>query len=143
MSVDWGQAGLFCSQIWVFFQVNGLDEGQSICLPHYLSDGADVYDGTFAIIESAEYMDNNESGSLFGDIKLKANEKLIDGTVSKRMFYHDDVKAFRDPLVVIPNLGTKDRYLVMIPRAKWLALCQAWIVAPHETIPVHNEDGSI
>ena len=61
MSVDWGRAGLFPSQIWGFFEVKCLDEGQSLRLPHYLSDGANVYNGTFAIIESAEYMDNNES----------------------------------------------------------------------------------
>ena len=143
MSVDWGRAGLFPSQIWGFFQVKGLDDRQSICLPPYLSDGADVYNGTFAIIESAEYMDNNESDSLFRDIKLEANEKLEDGTVSKRKFYLVVVEAFKDPLVVTPNLGTRARYLELIPRRKWSALCCTWILAPHEPIPVDNNDASI
>ena len=143
MSVDWGRAGLFPSQIWGFFEVKCLDEGQSLRLPHYLSDGADVYNGTFAIIESAEYMDNNESDSLFRDIKLEANEKLPDGTVRKRKFYIVDVEAFKDPLVVIPNLGTRDRYLEMIARTKWSGLCRSWILAPHEPIPSDNNDASI
>ena len=143
MLVDWGRAGLFPSQIWGFFKVKGLQEGQSMHLPHYLSDSGDVYNGTFAIIESAEYMDNNDSDSLFRDIKLEANEKLPDGAVSKRKFYIVDVEAFKDPLVVIPNLGTRDRYLQMIPRTKWSALCHQWILAPHEPIPVDNDNASI
>ena len=138
-----GVAGLFPSQIWGFFEVKGLDEGQIIHLPHYLSDGTDVYNGTFAIIESAEYMDNNESDSLFRDIKLEANEKLPDGTVLKRKFFLVDVEAFKDLLVVIPNLGTTDRYLETIPRTKWSALCHHWILAPHEPIPSDNDGASI
>ena len=53
---------------------------------------------TFAIIESAEYMDNNESDSLFRDIKLEAAQKAMDGAVLRRKFYVVDVEAFKDPL---------------------------------------------
>ena len=38
--------------------------------------------------------------------------------------------------MVIPNLGTKDRYLEMTARAKWADQCIAWIKANHEVIPV-------
>ena len=60
----------------------------------------------------------------------------------KRKFYLVDVEDFKDPLVVIPNLGTKDRYLEMIPRGKWSGLCQHWILAPREPIPVDDEDAN-
>ena len=56
-----------------------------------------------------------------------------------------DVEAFKDPLVVIANLGMRDCYLEMIPQQKWPAMCRDWIVAPHEVIPLPNlqEDDSI
>ena len=62
--------------------------------------------------------------------------KAPDGTVLARKFYLVDVECFKEALVVIPNLGTKDRYLEMTARAKWADQCIAWIKANHEVIPV-------
>ena len=43
-----------------------------------------------------------------------------DGTVRRRRkFYLVDVEAFKQPLVVIVNIGTTDRYLMMKPRFEW------------------------
>ena len=98
------------------FEIKGLQDGQIIRLPHFLSDGADVYNGTFTIIESGEYTDNYEPRSLFRDITLEAAKKSMDGAVLRRKFYIVDVKALKDPLVVVANLCTRDCYLEMIPQ---------------------------
>lgn len=137
MKIDWGRAGNLPAQIWGFFQLKHFPVGSIQQLPEL--DFAEVYKGTFAIIENADYMEEGaEAGEegLFREACLEAKLKAPDGTVLARKFYLVDVECFKEALVVIPNLGTKDRYLEMTARAKWADQCIAWIKANHEVIPV-------
>ena len=43
-----------------------------------------------------------------------------------------DVETFKEPLVVIANIGTIDQYLMMTPRAEWSNNFIAWVEAPHK-----------
>jgi hypothetical protein len=52
--------------------------------------------------------------------------------VHRRKFYVVDVDAFMDPLVVIPDIGTPDQYLMMKPRAEWADDFVSWIELPHK-----------
>jgi hypothetical protein len=50
-----------------------------------------------------------------------------------------DVEAFTEPLVVMENQGSKDRYFVMTPRSKWADQFVAWIEKPYEKIQVQDD----
>ena len=68
--------------------------------------------------ETDEVNDNGES-VIWKELVLE-RMKEEDGTVRRRRkFYLVDVEAFKQPLVVIVNMGTTDRYLMMKPRSEW------------------------
>ena len=133
--IHWGPPyGDLPSQIWGFFEVRKLHQGGVHRLPMHLSGGALISKGTWAIIESTEYTGNDQPDSLFRETVLEASEKEDDGSVKKRKFYLVDVESFKDPIVVIPNHGSKDKYFVMTPRSTWAELFSAWLDKPHEAI---------
>ena len=55
VKIDWGRAGNLPAQIWGFFQLKHFLVGSIQQLPEL--DFAEVYNGTFAIIENADYME--------------------------------------------------------------------------------------
>ena len=65
---------------------------------------------------------------------MEAAEKEDDGSVKERKFYLVDVESFKDPIIVIPNHGSKDKYFIMIPRSTWAGLFRAWLEKPHKAI---------
>ena len=134
--IHWGPPfGDLPAQIWGFFEVTKFPDGGQHRLPMNVGGGTVISNGTWAIIESTDYTREKENDSLFREAVLEATEKQQDGTVRKRKFYVVDVEAFKDPMVVTPNHGSKDRYLVMVPRSKWADLFSTWLDTPYEVIP--------
>ena len=72
-----------------------------------------------------------QSSELFRHLILDTAETHHDGTVKKCLFYVVDVESFKQPLVVIPNVGTKKDYIMMEPRDSWADQFIEWIDAPH------------
>jgi hypothetical protein len=105
-----------------------------------LRNGAQVQQGTFAIIESTDYVEVDEepgpdviTSDLFTEIMLETNTLSEAGEVTVRKYYLVDVEAFKDPIVVIPNIGAqpKCKYLLMTPRSQWSEQFIGWLRNPH------------
>ena len=69
---------------------------------------------------------------IFTPLLLETGSLDDDGLVETRKFYVVDVEAFKDPIVVIANVGTKDQYLLMKPREKWADDFVTWLEMPHK-----------
>jgi hypothetical protein len=124
------------AKIWGFVDLSCMPLGRRITL----TNGKEVQQGVFAIIESADYveMDANAAkvitSDLFTDIVLETSMLNAMGEVAVQKYYLVDVETFMDPIVVIPNIGAqpKCKYLLMTPRAQWSEQFVEWIKAPHE-----------
>ena len=57
-----------------------------------------------------------------------------------RKFYVVDVDSFKQPLVVIPNIGTKCEFLMMTPRDQWSDDFKTWLDAAHRFESEEMED---
>ena len=66
---------------------------------------------------------------------MQTNKTTVDahGRVQQRKeYYVVDVESFKEPLVVIPNIGgPQTEYLMMRPRSKWSDDFMKWLDAPH------------
>ena len=136
--VQWGRRhGNLPAKIWGFIELTKLEEAITKRFPW---GDMVLTNGTYAIIESTHYSKeiHRNGDSLFVELKLDTAEEGPDGEVRKRLYYLVDVQAFKDPLVVIPNVGTKNRYLLMTPRSKWPDLFISWLKEKHQKI--HEDD---
>jgi hypothetical protein len=122
--IEW-QTGEYPAQICGFLDLTGLREGVSV----KLNDGTFVQKGVWAVIESCNYLEldpEDRKSEMFTPITLETQENS-----SRRKFYLVDVETFKGPIVVIPNIGTKQDFLMMTPRAQWGTDFVKWIMAPH------------
>ena len=127
--IQW-QSGDFPAQIWGFIDLTNLPTGEKFLL----SNGSTVAKGVWAIVESCNYTKtdpNLPSSEMFKHLVLDTKEDLADGSVGQRKFYVVDVDTFKNPIVVIPNVGTKKAYIMMEPRDTWSSQFIDWLVAPH------------
>jgi hypothetical protein len=132
------------AQIWGFIDLTELEVGTEVLL----RNGLTVNRGVFAVIESCDYIDEEEEGTpqseLFRPLMLET-QLITDGKVALRKFYLVDVETFKKPIVVIPDIGSEPncKYLLMAPRVQWAEDFIAWIEMPHaddETEMVASED---
>ena len=115
--IQWKE-GDFPAQIWGFLDLKNLPKYEEF----RLSDGTVVGNGVWAIVESSSYKKtdpNVPSSDLFKHLVLDTNETYADGSVRTRKFYVVDVETFKQPLVVIPNVGTKKDHLKKESRPNW------------------------
>ena len=65
--------------------------------------------------------DDNDNGTsvMWLDLRLERRKTVDGGNLMRRKFYLAEVESFKAPLVVIPNVGTIDRYLMMKPKSDW------------------------
>jgi hypothetical protein len=122
--IEW-QTGEYPAQICGFLDLTQLTEGASV----KLSNGTVVQKGVWAVIESCDYVnieDGQRKSEIFTPIIM---ETQIDPSL--RRFYLVDVETFKNPLVVIPNIGTKREYLMMTAKAQWGPDFVHWIMQPH------------
>ena len=71
------------------------------------------------------------SSDLFHHLVLETLQTNQDGSVRRRKFYVVDVESFKNPIVVIPNVGTKKDYIMMEPRDNWPNQFIRWLMNPH------------
>ena len=123
------------AKIWGFIDLSELPTGVTL----RIDKDTLVRSGVWAVIESCNYkeppkMKTGQSppraSEIFKPIVLDAVFPK-DGPV-KRKFYLVDVETFKDPLVVIPNVGTKYEFLMMTPKDQWGEDFKKWIDAVHK-----------
>ena len=129
--IDWGSAyGRLPAHIWCFVVLTGMPTGR-----HNIKyGGISLQDGTFAVVETATIVNNDEFG-IKSDVMMPITKdvELDDaGNVTKRTFYLADTEAFCDPCCVIPNLGGgSNAYFVVKPRNQWAGEFIRWVEDQH------------
>lgn len=123
------QEGDFPAQIWCFLDLTQLPTGITV----EVDENSTADKGVYAVVESTVYVEEDSPLSdIFTPLRLESEALTKDGDVAQRRFYLVDVEVFKDPLCVIPNVGTKDEYLMMKPRAKWSDDFISWLEMPHK-----------
>jgi hypothetical protein len=142
--IKW-EDGSLPAQIWGYIDLTFMATGTSVVLfmatgtSVVLRNGKTVEKGVYAVIESANYVSNEDLGKdpittdIFTEIMLETEQLSPGGDVLVRRFYLVDVEAFEKPIVVIPNIGAipKCRFLLMTPNAEWLDQLIRFIMLPH------------
>ena len=125
--IKWHE-GDYPGQIWGFVDLTFMGQEQ------VQFNGIPVGSGVWAILESADYIDEDQPMSdIFTPLMLETNEISDDGDVVRRKFYLVDCEAFKDPIVVIPDIGSipKCKYLMMAPRSRWSEDFIQWVKMSH------------
>jgi hypothetical protein len=123
------QEGDFPAQLWCFLDLTGLPTGITV----KVDEDSNVDTGIYAVVSSTVYVEEESPMSdIFTPLKLESKMVGEEGEVLQRRFYLVDVETFKDPLCVIPNVGTKDEYLMMKPRAQWSDDFITWLEMPHK-----------
>jgi hypothetical protein len=128
--IKW-EEGDFPAHIWGFVDLETIPEGVQVDL----TIGKTVERGVYAIVESCNYVDEeNPESDIFTPLLLETTALSESGEVLTRKFYLVDVETFKEPIVVIPDIGSnpKCKYLMMAPRSQWADDFKAWIGMPHE-----------
>lgn len=142
--VKW-TSGDYPSKIWGFLDLSLLPEAVSV----KLHDDTVVRKGVWAVIESANDVnppavkkgqEPPRPSEMFKHIRLEAASYDAQGLPAERKFYLVDVETFKQPLVVIPNQGTKCDYLMMTPKDQWAEDFKRWIHAVHKEDEEEMED---
>jgi hypothetical protein len=124
-------SGDYPAHIWGFIDLSEIPVEVAIDL----RNGKTVERGVYAIVESCEYFEEETPESdIFRPLILETNSLTMDGDVYERKYYLVDVEAFKQPIVVIPDIGAqpKCRYLLMAPRSQWADDFIAWIEMDHD-----------
>ena len=146
---DWGDDdGELPGHIWCFVVVTCVPE-VSISKPTH--GGIDLEPGTFAVVESASWVDEPseiDQSDMFIPINKEVRAKQSATRGWKRRFYLADVESIKKPLVVVPDIGGKEgvEYLVVKERAQWSIDFSTWldapndndVIGPEEPIPSHG-----
>jgi hypothetical protein len=122
--IDWGSA------YGRFVVLTGMPTGR-----HSIKyGGITLQDGTFAVVETATIVNNDEFG-IKSDLMMPITKdvELDDArNVTKRTFSLADTEAFCDPCCVIPNLGGgSNAYFVVKPRNQWAGEFIRWVEDQH------------
>lgn len=136
--VDWGDFGILPSHIWCFIALENMPKGNQ----RIEYGGIHLTDGVFAVVEVANYEEEEEAPSdLFRSLMLEVEGIGADGEVTGRNFYLASVDAFVGPCCVIPNIGgANNSYFQVKPRREWANLFIDWLKAPHEHDVMHFTD---
>jgi hypothetical protein len=133
--VDWGDDGYLPAKIWGFVNLETLPQNNKIVCGGLSGIPPSVY----AIVESA-VQDCSGSGSGTKSEIFLGITKEVGGMqhnhVTKLKFYLADVDAFHEPVVVIPDMGSRlptNRYLMLRNMTKWKEDFTKWLDAPYKT----------
>jgi len=88
--------------------------------------------GIYAIVEATVMLSEGVPGSELFDVLTTEVSEFNDGAVLKFKFYLADVDAFKEPCVVVPNVGgANNSYFWVEPKARWLEMFVQWLRSPH------------
>ena len=130
--IQW-EEGDFPAKIWGFIDLTSMPEGAQVQLPNN-QDETVIEHGVYAVVESGEVIHEEDPRSdIWSTVQLET--KQVEGhpdTYQKR-FYLVDTEAFKDPITVIPNIGSEsnNEYLLMTSRRQWAQDFMNWLDMPH------------
>jgi hypothetical protein len=127
--IEW-DTGDYPAQIWGFVDLTTIPEGYLL----NLRNGKTVEHGVYAIVESCDWIEEeNPESDIFRPLMLETTSLTADGDVHQRKLYLVDVETFKQPIVVIPDIGSKPKckYFMMNPRSQWAQDFIAWIEMSH------------
>lgn len=127
--VDWARMGgrLPC-QLWGFLDLEYLPDTFKVKFKENW-----ITRGTFALVESANYLENDLGSDLFRPIE-KDVARDNGGIITSRRLYLADVEAIVDTACVVPDIGHNNvvRFFQMTPKTEWPELFIKWIEAKYE-----------
>ena len=130
--VDWGGGSVLPAHIWCFVVLSNMPKGRNQRIEF---GGINLEDGVFAVVESANYDDDEDGGhqsDLFTPLTLEVEGIDQDGDVSGRKFYLADTEAFVGPCILIPDIGgPPNAYFQVKNRSAWAAEFVNWLKKPH------------
>ncbi len=128
--VDWVGYGHVPCHIWCFVVLEDMPLGRN----RLEYGGIPLCNGTFAVVESSNFVDNGEE-EMDTSLMVPIDKEAVldgDGKVAKRTFFLADTEAFLDPCCVIPDIGGPPcRYFVVRPRNQWAERFEKWVNLPH------------
>ena len=135
--IDWGNDDELPAQIWCFIDLRSLDGVVEF-------GDYSLEKGVYAVVESTTYDEDDDefySSSLFKPI-VKEVETMVNGKTVRRKYYLADVDAFIEPLVVVPNIGSKpdNQYFEVKPRQKWAEEFEEWLEIDDEEEITNDDD---
>jgi hypothetical protein len=144
---DWGgQNNTLPGQIWCFVVVKNLTKASRI-----RHGGIDVVNGTYAVIESAEFVTPSQEtdiSDIFVPIKKDVIQTRTERRGWRRKFWLCDVESITKPLVVVPNIGSKtgNEFFIVRQRQEWVDEFKKWldttsnndVIGRGEPIPTHS-----
>jgi hypothetical protein len=137
--IDWGDDGVLPNKIWGFVDLTGLPQNSGVDFGGL----HDMQPGLYAIVESAEYSDQ-QNGAHASDIFIpikKEVQRLQNGFVTGMVFYLADVEAITEPAVVIPDIGgPANSYFAVRSRSTWGEIFVNWLEAPHDDDEMSSDD---
>jgi hypothetical protein len=129
--IDWGKGyGIQPSRIWCFVELQNMPKGRGEVLKH---GGIDLADGTYAVVEVAEYEENPAAlkSDLFIPLLLDT-VPATDDDAEERVFYLANTEAFVAPCCVVPDIGgLSNRYFEVKARGLWSKEFAKWLDLPH------------
>ena len=133
VTVNWGHDGESPCEIWCFIDLTMLPTNEA--LPVVM--GTPIKRGVYALVESAglipQELDNNRNTDLFTRITKEYDAPDNEGDLPKRKLYLADVKAFLEPICVVPDIDRDQQcnYFLVAPRDSWAGQFTDWLEAPH------------
>ena len=130
------------AEIWCYVDLTEIPEGTEITL----DSGMIVEHGVFAVVKCTTWVEDEEEitrSDLFTPLAKAVNPPNADNTFT-RLYTLVNVEAFKDPVVVIPNIGHEDKnqYFMVAPRFQWADDFAAWLEMPHQhdKMEMHEEE---
>ena len=127
---DWGREGILPCRIWCFVNLVGMPIGRD-CIRF---DGTKLTDGTYAVVETSEYVPKKEVQQLseiFVPLKM-GTKGIVNGKVIGRKYYLAETNAIVDPCCVIEDCeGEPDAYFLVKNRTQWGEFFLDWLKRPH------------
>lgn len=127
--LDWGpQYGKRPAEIFCFLDNTNVPAAYSVELP----GGQRLKKGTYALVETAYYVDDDDwKSELFRP--MTKDTHVVNGK-EEPVLYLADVDAIVATCCVIPDVGNDDifRYFEVLPKKEWSKTFIQWVRAPHD-----------
>ena len=143
--IDWGPNQVLPCKIWGFVDLTEIPDDLPRNQAISYGDLARVDPGLYAIVESGEYVYqdevkkaweersyNNEDTAFMQEIKTEVRNMDKNGFVTKLKFYLADVEAFHGTATVVPHIGgPNNHYFSLASRETWKKEFTLWLEDVH------------
>ena len=130
--VNWFRDGQLPNRIYGFLDLRSLPADLTRSNRINYGGLTNIKPATCAIVEATVEGCEGVTGSELFDVLTTEVSEFEDGSVTKLKFYLADVDAFKEPCVVVPNVGgPNNSYFWLEPKARWSKLFIQWLRAPH------------